>query len=128
MKYLDDRWLADREDTFSLDETLSPIISAGLRKYLEVIRDPKEVAGCPHDILSEVHPGVDSPTDEQVNDGCTRWWSILEDILYAFESVEPCPVYHATADVEFLNAHTEWVERRNRGLALFAKHYNDLWW
>lgn len=69
-------------DTFSLDQTLSPIIAEGLKKFLEVIKQDKCV-GVPHSILTE--NSLDSDNEDHLQMGMGIWHSEIEQIIFAFD-------------------------------------------
>lgn len=79
-----------REDTWSLDGTLAPIIAASLRKFLEVISDPKCVAGCPDAIMSELYGSDgysdwDAAQEKRLEDAMVVWHYRLRLMIRAFE-------------------------------------------
>lgn len=78
------------KDTFSLDYTLSPIILAALKKFKEVITDPKraDFAGVPSVIVADLF-SVDGKypetTDEQMHEAVRVWYEIIDKMIYAFD-------------------------------------------
>lgn len=105
----------ERKDTFSLDGTFSSIIVAGLKKFLEVIRDPDSVGGCPACFIPEGIPDyqTDPETYEKALVGASRaWQETIEEMIFAFEcdpEEEPWNEYDYDY-VEYLELNTRFVE------------------
>lgn len=93
--------LFSRADTFSLDNTLSPIIAAGLSKFLEVLEDPSCFGGCPSalthpetldklKIPSKVYNHLPLDKDEwgcySVDVGVVVWHWMLREMIWAFSA------------------------------------------
>jgi hypothetical protein len=145
------------EDTYSLDMTLGPIITEGLKKFRDVlIKQDKSNEAC------FGVPAVFQLSDEEKlgNEGvitsdeisALRWFAVLEKMIFAFENEEPeLPdgVLEMTTSTEVdeygnylaeLNILNEPLYAKYRmecdkhekmveeGLELFAKHYKNLWW
>lgn len=153
MKYTGRKgWQASYKDTWCLDSTLSPIIAAGLKKYIEVIKRNNNCAGIP--MLD--HFECDDTGNIKDWGKCQQeWYDILDKMLYAFEDNEPDilkynlnwdriqspsdnPKY-ANARVKFVQTNKEgseqyerdmrdWEKRRLEGLELFGKYFINLWW
>lgn len=84
------------DDTFSLDSVLSPIIGAGLIKFLEVLKtqraDPSDsFFGIPSGYVEQVddEDETDSNYDVRFNEGTDKWFCVLESMIYAFTAEEP---------------------------------------
>ena len=112
------------DDTYSLDDVLSPIIAASLKKFKETVESS--------DVKS--HP-MDIEFDE--------WMKMLDDMIYAFDSDldydegDISPFHRFKPDMDALEASeiedkktkrvkTHW-ERVKKGRLLFAERYRDLW-
>ena len=138
------------KDTWSLDLVLSPIISAGLKRFKEVITDPKNedsvgYPGALHVIAEE------DATDDEMR---ALWVDTLDTMIYAFDAKEPeMPngmFKHTPNEVEVISGtkytSTElkvkdevrfarykqdrdlhWAKVKE-GHALFARFYTSLWW
>jgi len=133
MKIKGDKYIFSREDTWSLDITLNPIISEGLKKFLEVIVSD-DIAGHPSDTTWE------------------QWLDMLDKMIYAFDSHEPeipdgylhmeiieepneqgdFPIEITVTDqIKYDIYKEELIMHENKvqeGLNLFAKYYKHLWW
>ena len=137
-------------DTWSLDSVLSPIIASGLKRFKEVITDPKNVdnVGFPSTLYDIV---IGEATEEEMSE---LWLTTLDTMIYAFDAKEPeIPsgmFEHITLGVEVINGmkytNTELkvkdevrlarykqveklhFERVKEGQELFAQFYNSLWW
>lgn len=147
----------DQKDTFSLDQTLNPIIAAGLKRFLDEIKDHDghdDDEGNSFGIPAKfVEPNPQENNYEvTLGKGRDEWFSVLEKMIYAFDSIEPdLPndtlemvgeqnpneqgYYPMTINVLDQNAYDihrkeifEHEQKVAEGLSLFAKHYNDLWW
>ena len=139
-------------DSFDAQSTLSPIIAAWIRNFLETLRkvDTKDGAmGIPNSVCKELCKG-DDLDDEKLEEAKQVWFTILEKMLYAFE--DEAPEYNGEIHItkksrdEFGNVvgaiqisdEQEWEQHKKdlkahadkvqEGLDLFAKYYDDLWW
>ena len=138
MKYTGRKgWVASYKDTWDLDNTLSPIIAAGLSKFLS-IKD-KPVFGVPNKVYVEY--GLSEDEDDLA---CFLWCEILAHMLWAFTAEEPDVNdynYHVKLDNHKLVRSGDLTERdryyndikafhewRQIGLDLFSKYYSNLWW
>lgn len=128
------------KDTYSLDNTLSTIILAGLVKFRDTLKE--------RDINGKVY-GVpifdDNYEDEPQSD---KWFEILDKIIFAFDDKnEPevssykigfklssdkskgfCSVSNQEGYDKYRKDMEDWDKKKQEGLDLFAKHYNSLWW
>lgn len=140
------------EDTYSLDETLRPIIGEGLKKFKEVL-EKRDSEGLSFGVPSEfcVHEN-----DEKLEKAKKAYFEVLDKMVYAFTVEEPeytggfyygedhgeeveheefgvvykfsmkpnDPVAHKQ-HTEDLKAH---AQKCQEGLELFGKYYKSLWW
>lgn len=128
------------KDTYSLDNTLSTIILAGLVKFRDTLKE--------RDINGKVY-GVpifdDNYEDEPQSD---KWFEILDKMIFAFDDKnEPdvssykigfklfsdksecfCSVSNQEGYDKYYKDLEDWSKKKQEGLDLFAKHYNNLWW
>ncbi len=140
-------WYATRRDVFSLNDTLRPIIAAGLKKYLE--EKNHRLFGNPNILTDE--------EDWEVQH--LHWVGILEKMLYAFDADEPSiedydfdfyclndkgertGIFDIKANTSYTIEHTHDEEYQKykeeskvhedkvqEGLDLFAKYFRNLWW
>ena len=143
------------KDTWSMDATLSPIIAAGLQKFVDVCRErhkTDKTIGIPSAFLSDEYPSFTANhdvTDEMVE----AWFDCVDEMIYAFandgpsigdydfefiyESGEPdqrgmIPYTITTRNESEYQRYREdqeaHEERRRKGLELLGKYYDCLWW
>jgi len=131
-----------RKDTWNMDQTLRPIIAAGLRKFKEVVTDPGNVAGFPGGLkVGGEEYYVQSLGDEEAFQAyLSEWHSILDKMIYAFEAEEPeipDDIFYVAEGLEIkdqdiidkcIKEEEEYHRRVQEGLDLFALHYNSLSW
>jgi hypothetical protein len=155
MRYTKGKWTASYRDTWSLDQTLSPIIYAGLSRFHDVLEQKNREGKC-LGVPSEycANPDVDV-TDPEVQD----WLDDIKKMMYAFENKEPdirdydfkynqipyedeitksyekeygrCFTLESTNQVETDRYHADCREHEikvQEGLNLFSKMYSSLWW
>jgi hypothetical protein len=154
MKLQDKKIIFNKKDTYSLDSVLSPIISSGLKKLLEVLKGQKSDSedstfGIPGGMLSA---DKDNYTEKELDEATAEWFLIIEKMIYAFDEKEPQlpddvlemvasskpnDKGYYTMEVNILDhdAHHEFNKRNeahkekvDEGLELFAKYYGALWW
>lgn len=128
------------KDTYSLDRVLSPIILAGLVKFRDTLKD--------RDINGKVYgvPIFDDNYDDELQSD--KWFEILDNMIFAFDDKnEPnissykigfkllsdksegfCSVSNQEGYDRYHKDMEDWNKKKQEGLALFAKHYNNLWW
>lgn len=85
MRYTTGKWVASYRDTWSLDQTLSPIIYAGLKRFHDVLEQKNREGKClgvPSEYCSDCETG---PTDQEVQ----NWLDDIKKMMYAFENKEP---------------------------------------
>jgi hypothetical protein len=145
-------------DVWSMDETLAHIITPMLRKLREV------KVGAPYvedeDVPEHLRTTAAPPlTEEQKNvhdvddNHFARWYWVLDEIIFAFESVldKDWEEQFSTGEIDFAFKYeqngmsqlirgtnhtrvTDWEARReyekriNNGFRLFGKYYQALWW
>ena len=138
------------KDTWSLDSVLSPIIASGLKRFKEVITDPRQEhrVGYPGSLYDVAEEGT---TEEEM---FALWLTILDTMIYAFDAKEPeIPngmFDHITLGTETIDGMTytstelkvkdevalarytkeeedHWAKVKE-GHALFATYYTSLWW
>ncbi len=144
------------KDTFSLDNTLSPIICEGLKKFKEVLSERDSEGKCygtPWSCYEAVGAKPDYWDEEQDNEAVELWFSILDKMIYAFEDASPeIDDYDFRIDMNKTEDYSEdnrrytmevvnqeeydrykndlmlHEEKVREGLELFSKYYKDLWW
>ena len=145
-------WQASRRDTWSLDNTLAPIIHSGLVKFKEVITSPDTCAGIPQAYVTwgDDHEEQEGEFDRQFN----LWVADIDKMVFAFSGDEH--EVHYEGGWEDGEHHGEVCEAGSRrhdkvptnpeelklvreaekchhvakqeGRKLFATHYESLWW
>jgi hypothetical protein len=142
------------KDTWSLDSVLSPIISAGLKKFIEVSNDPEKGQwfGVPGIFETE---GLNLENDEDHLIAFQAWQECIEEMIYAFDNKDPDindydfsyvdgpghgePTGNNTFRWNIVSDNIDESQRyredsRNhekrvqRGYDLFGKYYSALWW
>lgn len=89
MRHTKGKWKASYKDTWDMEHCLRPIIGAGVKKFLEILKT-KEYSGTPTSMFELV--GVEDCSDvtpEQHEEAHSLWIGILEKVSFAFNSVEP---------------------------------------
>lgn len=92
-----------------------------------LVRSMKKGHGCPSQFFDE----------KNINNECSRWHSVLEEIAQGFEAAKWLDGHNfttfqdtgkGTSKLVTDEEATEKARRKmNRGLKLFAKHYLNLW-
>ena len=139
-------WQANYNDTFSLDDTLSPIILAALKKFRE--QSHKDMFGYP----SRLNTDFSLPENSDL--GPIIWEGLIDHMIYAFDmDNEPkaedygytvdlirgekldngcTPVSFKVSSEEakeaYYAAEKEYEDLCRKGRELFAKYYHNLWW
>ncbi len=137
------RWVCSKRDVWSLDNTLSPIILAGLLKFKE-------------ELLKSEYSGVPAGfcTGDEVTDECVAaWHKTIDNMILAFDdsqvpdirdydfkiNLERIPtdkegckrfVTSCANEVErerYYNDCREHEEKCKQGREMFAKYYQSLW-
>lgn len=144
-------WKASYKDTWSLDSVLDPIITAALIKFKEVITSKERGpwAGLPSAYVTwEGDREDDTVFDRQLS----VWHNDIDKMIYAFSAEEPdytggweAGPNHGDVDSRGYRRHNmlpkdqkayDGVRKAEKihheavvkGRALFAEHYNSLWW
>lgn len=138
------KWIASYRDIWDLDNTLSPIILAGLVKFKETIVN-SEYSGVPSSFVR----GEDI-TDEEVKE----WHNVIDSMTYAFDKNNIPDILDFKFKIEmervetkdngstqiFLKCDNEEEKERyyqalkehhnkcTEGRMLFAKYYESLWY
>lgn len=112
----------DHYDVWNADDTLAYIIIPILRK----LKDEKQ--GVPH-VDPEDCPS-DYPTGENIDELVKRWEYVLNEMIWAFESMVDYDklsgkIYDEVAD--FVPALKKLDSRIDNGTRLFGKYYRALW-
>ena len=96
MKFHKGKTVFNFKDTFSMNDTLAKVISAGLLKYKEVINSKDGHKGVPASIITElIDKGlVEYQKDYTLSDEdfeiCSKHFDyVLEEMIYAFADNEP---------------------------------------
>ena len=130
------------EDTYSLDDVLSTIILAGLVKFRDTLKERDlngKAYGVP--IFDDNYEG-EPQSDKR--------FEILDKTIFAFDDKnEPdissykigfelspdtsggfCSISVSNQDGydQYYKDMEDWDKKKQEGLDLFAKHYNNLWW
>lgn len=130
------------KDTWSMDNTLQPIILEGLKKFKSVLEDR-----CSNNLSGCGYPVSLNSTEE--------WFEILDKMIYAFDDkAEPdlddyginyefSPrkkgedgrvrssmkrLHTEEQDKAYRDARDEWNRKVKEGRQLFAKYFDNLWW
>lgn len=135
--YLDWRWIkwffqfmkrgfSDRQ-VWSLDYTIAKFILPRLKRF----RDTEAIISIPCSLgLSFSHrvnyydENDKSKEKEKFDANVVAWQAIIDDMIFAFECVVNDDEYLLIRSEE---ERDEREKRIKRGLALFAKYFNDLW-
>src|SRR5690554_5177573 len=140
------------KDVISLDETLSPIILAGLKKFKEeLLKD--SFGSFPSDMLERI--GAENPIDPTLEEHATAWdmWlEVLDKMIYAFDPAEEPSLDDYEFEFEWQSVPTEngsslvsidvdnqeeynryredeedWAEKCREGRLLLAEFFDSLW-
>lgn len=139
------------KDTYDLNDTLRPIIGAGITKFIEVKKQKDEWFGVPGQFMNDI--GVDD-----VNVAAPLWDEVLEKMRYAFcepepdmtdydfefgpitsepyfdengnkmYKMDPIEVFNRPAYEDYKKDEAEHHRRVQEGYELFGKYFNNLWW
>lgn len=115
--------------------SLTHIIVAWLRNFKKHYSET-EWAGVPCNILCELFPDTVEFSDEQMAVGTDKFLSEIDEMIWAFEvddMPEDCYLIEPTDEDPFggkLNMPLIYAhrDRKQAGLDLFAKRYQNLWW
>jgi len=140
------------KDVISLDETLSPIILAGLKKFKEeLLKD--SFGSFPSDMLERI--GAENPIDPTIEEHAAAWdmWhEVLDKMIFAFDPSEepsmddygfgfeyesiPTREGFSRMNIEVTNQEEydrfrqdedEWIEKCREGRMLLAEYFDSLW-
>src|SRR5690554_2674835 len=139
------------KDVISLDETLSPIILAGLRKFKEELIESK-YGSYPAEMFDLIGVEGYNPTDEEDEDCWNMWLEILDKMIYAFDpsnapnendygfgfEYESIPTREGFSrmNIEVTNQEEydrfrkdekDWYEKCKEGRILLAEYFDSLW-
>jgi hypothetical protein len=149
MRFKGKKPIASYKDTWNLEQTLRPIIGAGIRKFLEVKQQKSEWFGVPCVFLTD-----ETPTGEEAD---KVWQEVLEKIDYAFNQpapnmddydfefnemtskevevdgeimyqLDPITVTNEEEYERYRKDEAEWEARCQEGYELFGKYFKNLWW
>ena len=138
-----ERWINDRYerrvdvklhdyDIWSMDDTLSHVILP----MLKLLREKKhgyphvDDADVPEHLRSTAAPAL---TQKQIDTACPddngapRWEWVLNEMIWAFEQMDPDADDGFFANGYDHAGHMTWQERKTRGFALFGKYFEALW-
>lgn len=142
------KWQFGYKDTYSLDESLKPIICAGLTKFLDVL-ESRKATGKTYGIPPEY---VKDDEDESFVEGEEQWFNDLRKMIYAFSDnpvkmedydfdfdIEEKEITNVGRRVEFTCTNEEEYSRYKKdeeehykkvdeGVKLFAEKFRNLWW
>lgn len=141
------------QDTYSLDETLKPIIGEGVKKFLEVVKvqdaNDESVFSIPGSFFKRVD---NEYTEAEKDEAKKEWFDVLEKIIYSFNSAEidlpdgvlemktiesggkdgetqtEIIIHDQDAYDKNHKDNAEHDKKVQEGLDLFAKYFNNLWW
>lgn len=149
MRKVNGVWEFNRKDTYNLNSTLSPVIAAGLKKFLEVIQERD--GGVPGKFIQENL--LKTETDEEMEIAFGAWTDVIREMIFAFDSEEPsfdgeffegpdhgkegsvknCKIWDMRprdqeAWDKYMKDSREYEERVQKGYELFGKYFDNLWW
>src|SRR5690554_1404188 len=140
------------KDVISLDETLSPIILAGLKKFKEeLLKD--SFGSFPSDMLERI--GAENPIDPTIEEHAAAWdmWlEVIDKMIFAFDPSEepsmddygfefewesvPTKEGFSRMNIDvtdkseydrFHNDQDDWDVKCREGRVLFAEFFHNLW-
>ena len=114
MRFKGKKPVVSRKDTYSLDRVLAPVIHAGLVKFVEVLRQ-REAEGYCYGVPLDFYNQETQEVDQEA------WFKALDQMVYAFADYKD--IFDNSTPSN--KAHHKKV---TKGLKLFAKHYESLWW
>ena len=138
-------------DVMSLDETLSPIILAGLTKFKEELVKSK-YGSYPVAMFEIIGVDGHNPTIGEDEDCWHKWLEILDKMIYSFDPDEEPNINDYGFEFEWQSGSTEngnslvsidvtnqeeydrfredekdWYEKCKEGRMLFGEYYESLW-
>lgn len=141
------------KDTWSMCDTLNPIIYEGLLKFADVVEEKN--FGVPCQFLNEYYPDYCTSDDGDLPEGSLQAWSdLIREMAYGFCDDEPdisdydfslnivqigrCEktglietALESNNESDRERYHTDVKlnnERKEKARELFAKYYECLWW
>ena len=120
----------DRQDTWSMDHTLAPIILPMLKQLKETKHGAPNVD--PKDVPKELRPKKQDvlrykEVGETDDSFFKRWDWVLDEMIYAFDCKANQDDVLMRFDVEERDAMKAEQERISNGFRLFGKYYESLW-
>ena len=120
----------DRQDTWSMDHTLAPIILPMLVQLKETKHGAPFVDY--EDVPEELRPEPEwyekySKNGETDPDFFKRWDWVMDEMIYAFDCKVNKDDVYMRFDVEDRDAMNKEQERISNGFRLFGKYYENLW-
>ena len=115
MRFRGKKIIFNYKDSFSMDDTLRPVIYEGVKFFRNTIvgkYKDDSVMGIPSSFVAR----ESSECDDCWEIGYLNWINVLDQIIYSFDPKND------TFDPKYD------PKRTQEGFDLFAKHFNDLWW
>lgn len=120
----------DRQDTWSMDHTLAPIILPMLVQLKETKHGTPFVDY--EDVPEELRPEPEwyekySKNGETDPDFFKRWDWVMDEMIYAFDCKANKDEVYMRFDIKDRDAMDKEQERISNGFRLFGKYYEALW-
>ena len=120
----------DRQDTWSMDHTLAPIILPMLVQLKETKHGAPFVDY--EDVPEELRPEPEwyekySKNGETDPDFFKRWDWVMDEMIYAFDCKANKDEVYMRFDIKDRDAMDKEQERISNGFRLFGKYYENLW-
>ena len=120
----------DRQDTWSMDYTLAPIILPMLKQLKETKHGAPNVD--PQDVPKELRAtkaqiskyGKNGDTDPKFFE---RWDWVMDEMIYAFDCKANKDDVYMRFDIDDRDGMKQEQERISNGFRLFGKYYENLW-
>lgn len=146
------RFGVNDEECWSLPDTFARYILPRLKHYKQMNR-----MGIPTDMFVKWHPDYSYPGTGNEKDAKQRWDLIMDEMIWTFEYIiDPDKFLNFPEELSYINRYgnkehmLDWLvrekterekhlwsiymtqcdtldQRKQRGLQLFAKHYDSLW-
>lgn len=122
----------DRQDTWSMDHTLAPIILP----MLVQLKATKHGAPCVdlEDVPEELRPTNTEEWQKLYNEGgetddkfFERWDWVLDEMIYAFDCKANKDEVYMRFDIDDRDGMKQEQDRISNGFRLFGKYYESLW-
>lgn len=120
----------DRQDTWSMDHTLAPIILPMLKQLKETKHGAPNVdmEDVPRELRATKKQldayGKNGDVDPKFFD---RWDWVMDEMIYAFDCKANEDDVYMRFDIKDKNAMNKEQERISNGFRLFGKYYENLW-